>query len=145
MSGRVAAPGSWNSAKDSLIKLNNPWPQIELRFCDSSPQLLALPEEVATIERFYIVLSLLQNQPDLSQRELESASAAIAAQLSVLYGINSPDFFEKSLFSSFVGTLKNSPSSLQKAAESLEPAIAITMNPDIRHNILQAVSRNSTN
>jgi len=99
----------------------------------------------ATIERFYIVLSLLQNQPDLSQRELESASAAIAAQLSVLYGINSPDFFEKSLFSSFVGTLKNSPSSLQNAAELLEPAIAITMNPDIRHNILQAVSRNSTN
>ncbi|MCS5575240.1 MAG: glycerol-3-phosphate 1-O-acyltransferase PlsB, partial [Pseudomonadales bacterium] len=87
----------------------------------------------ATIERFYIVISLLQTRSELSQRELETAAAAIAAQLSALYGINSPDFFEKSLFSSFVVTLKDRGTSMQSASATLEPVISITMNPDIRH------------
>ena len=93
----------------------------------------------ATIERFYIVIGLLQNQPDISQRELETAAAKTAAQLSAVYGINSPDFFEKSLFSSFVSALKNQEGSMHAAATKLEPVIAIAMNSDIRHNILQAV------
>ena len=94
----------------------------------------------ATLERFYIVIAVLNNKPDISQKELEVTSGAIAAQLSVLYGINSPDFFEKSLFSSFVTTLKSMDGNMALAATRLEPVVATTMNPDIRHNILQAVS-----
>ena len=93
----------------------------------------------ATIERFYIVIGLIQSHPDISQRELETAAAKTAAQLSAVYGINSPDFFEKSLFSSFVSALKSQEGSMQTAATKLEPVIAIAMNSDIRHNILQAV------
>jgi len=93
----------------------------------------------ATIERFYIVIGLIQSQPDISQRELETAAAKTAAQLSAVYGINSPDFFEKSLFSSFVSALKSQEGSMQTAATKLEPLIAMAMNSDIRQNILQAV------
>ena len=93
----------------------------------------------ATIERFYIVIGLIQSQPDISQRELETAAAKTAAQLSAVYGINSPDFFEKSLFSSFVSALKSQEGSMQTAATKLEPVIAMAMNSDIRQNILQAV------
>ena len=99
----------------------------------------------ATIERFYLVICLLKHRSELNQIELESAAATVAAQLSVLYGINSPDFFEKSLFSSFIITLKNRNISMQSAAATLEPYLAIAIKPDIKHNILQVVGRNPTN
>lgn len=99
-----------------------------------------------TLERFYIVISLLEAPGEMNQKKLENAASAVAAQMSALYGINSPDFFEKSLFSSFVDALKNfEGASLTDAASKLEPVIARTLNPDVRHNILQAVNRPGDN
>ncbi len=100
-----------------------------------------------TIERFYIVLALLADGMP-SNRELEVAASGVAEQLSALYGINSPDFFERALFSTFLTTLKQqsllSPeeSSLAVASgfDELESVIAGTMDPDVRHNVLQAVA-----
>ncbi|MBT4493997.1 MAG: glycerol-3-phosphate 1-O-acyltransferase PlsB [Gammaproteobacteria bacterium] len=89
-----------------------------------------------TLERFYIVIALLEYFPGMSQGELENAASGIAAQLSALYGINSPDFFEKSLFSTFLNTLNDCESA---TVSTLEPSVARTLDPDVRHNILQAV------
>lgn len=98
-----------------------------------------------TLERFYIVTALLEQNAAQTARELETAAAGIAAQLSALYGINSPDFFEKSLFSSFLlalkeqrlvdGELLDAP-----AFEAFADVVARTVNPDVRHNIDQAVN-----
>jgi glycerol-3-phosphate O-acyltransferase len=99
----------------------------------------------ATLERFYIVLSLLQQDQHLTAKTLESAAAKIAAQLSALYGINSPDFFEKSLFSTFVSKLKaqsviSADLSASTGLHAVEAVIAETIDANVRYNIRHAVS-----
>lgn len=99
-----------------------------------------------TLERFYIVMALLQHATDPSTRKLEISSAGVAEQLSVLYGINSPDFFDKSLFATFLSALKQQhiiDSELNRADgfAALESITASTLDPDVRYNILQAVSK----
>ncbi len=101
----------------------------------------------ATLERFYIVIALLKQVENPSSRQLEVAASGIAEQLSVVYGINSPDFFERSLFTTFLGALKTEQLVVQEESElklcpafaGLEENAALTMDPDVRYNILQAV------
>lgn len=127
----------------------------EQRFCAPSPmngrynafyEVSGISD--STLERFYIVIALLQQGEELSQRQLEVAAAGIAEQLSALYGINSPDFFERSLFASFLNTLKqqgvvtsqNGTLKTNTAGlTTLEAATALTLSPNVRYNILQAV------
>jgi len=99
----------------------------------------------ATLERFYIVLALIKSEPGGTTRHLESTAAGIAEQLSVLYGINSPDFFDQSLFRTFLSTLKRRSIITQQlevkdSLSELEYATARTLDPDVRFNILQAVN-----
>ncbi|QIM62593.1 glycerol-3-phosphate 1-O-acyltransferase [Pasteurellaceae bacterium Orientalotternb1] len=58
------------------------------------------------LQRYYISLSILIEQPEISRNELEKESRSIAQRLSVLLGINAPEFFDKALFSTFSNTLK---------------------------------------
>lgn len=58
------------------------------------------------LQRYYISLSILLEQPEISRAELENESRSIAQRLSVLHGINAPEFFDKALFSTFSATLK---------------------------------------
>lgn len=99
-----------------------------------------------TLERFYIVMALLQQSNRPSLKVLESASAGIAEQLSVIYGINSPEFFDKSLFSTFLGVLKSENIVDAELAVSenftpLESVTARSLDADVRYNILQAVKK----
>lgn len=99
----------------------------------------------ATLERFYIVLAQLKSGPGGSTGQLESSAAGIAEQLCVLYGINSPDFFDKSLFATFLATLKrqnviNRQLEIQDSLSELEYAAARTLDADVRFNVLQAVN-----
>jgi glycerol-3-phosphate O-acyltransferase len=99
-----------------------------------------------TLERFYIVMALLQKSNRSSLKVLESASAGIAEQLSVIYGINSPEFFDKSLFSTFLRELKrenlvDEELAISENFTSLESATARSLDADVRYNILQAVRK----
>ena len=99
-----------------------------------------------TLERFYIVMALLQRSKRPSVKALESASAGIAEQLSVIYGINSPEFFDKTLFSTFLKQLKSEQVVDTELAVSenfalLESTTARTLNADVRYSILQAVRK----
>lgn len=58
------------------------------------------------LQRYYISLSVLLEQPEISRNDLEKESCSIAQRLSILHGINAPEFFDKALFSSFSATLK---------------------------------------
>ncbi|MDO4697539.1 MAG: glycerol-3-phosphate 1-O-acyltransferase PlsB [Pasteurellaceae bacterium] len=58
------------------------------------------------LQRYYISLSILIEQPEISRNELEKESRSIAQRLSVLHGINAPEFFDKALFSTFSTSLK---------------------------------------
>jgi glycerol-3-phosphate O-acyltransferase len=60
-----------------------------------------------TLQRFYMAISLLLNsgQNSISAEELEDLCAVMAQRLSILHGLNAPEFFDKSLFRHFIQTL----------------------------------------
>ncbi len=58
------------------------------------------------LQRYYITVTILQKQPDISRAELEKESQLVAQRLSVLHGINAPEFFDKAVFSMFIANLK---------------------------------------
>lgn len=60
-----------------------------------------------TLERYYLTLSLLKQggSGQLTSSELEEKSTLLAQRLSLLYGINSPEFFDKALFRTLIQKL----------------------------------------
>ncbi len=58
-----------------------------------------------TIERFYIVASVLTSGPPLSQPRLEARCGAVAQRMSRIYGIDAPEFFDAELFHRFIDAL----------------------------------------
>ncbi len=60
-----------------------------------------------TLQRYAITLSLLSNNPSISRGALEKESRIMAQRLSVLHGINAPEFFDKAVFTTLVGTLRD--------------------------------------
>ncbi|MDC7824200.1 glycerol-3-phosphate 1-O-acyltransferase PlsB [Pseudomonas sp. BLCC-B13] len=62
---------------------------------------------VQTLQRFYMATALLLNagQYALSAEELENLCVVMAQRLSILHGLNAPEFFDKSLFRHFIQTL----------------------------------------
>lgn len=58
------------------------------------------------LQRYYISLSILLEKPEISRGALEKESRSVAQRLSVLHGINSPEFFDKAIFSTFSTSLK---------------------------------------
>jgi glycerol-3-phosphate O-acyltransferase len=60
-----------------------------------------------TLQRFYMAIALLLNagQNSLSPAELEDLCTVMAQRLSILHGLNAPEFFDKSLFRHFIQTL----------------------------------------
>ncbi|WP_137885089.1 glycerol-3-phosphate 1-O-acyltransferase PlsB [Pseudomonas sp. 2FE] len=62
-----------------------------------------------TLQRFYMAIALLLNagQNAISAEELEDLCTVMAQRLSILHGLNAPEFFDKSLFRHFIQTLLN--------------------------------------
>ncbi|MGY4523801.1 glycerol-3-phosphate 1-O-acyltransferase PlsB [Pseudomonas sp. TE21394] len=60
-----------------------------------------------TLQRFYMATSLLLNsgQHSLSAEALEDLCVMMAQRLSILHGLNAPEFFDKTLFRHFIHTL----------------------------------------
>ncbi|VTM24771.1 Glycerol-3-phosphate acyltransferase [Stutzerimonas stutzeri] len=59
------------------------------------------------LQRYYITVSILQREPQISRGLLEKESQLVAQRLSVLHGINAPEFFDKAVFSTFIANLKD--------------------------------------
>lgn len=73
-----------------------------------------------TLQRFYMAIALLLNkgQNALTAQQLEELCTVMAQRLSILHGLNAPEFFDKSLFRHFIQTLINE-GVLQTDAEGL--------------------------
>ncbi len=72
-------------------------------------QLLMLGQSmVPMLQRFYLVISLLVKNGSgvLSRAKLERLCQQSAQRLSMIYGLHSPDFFDKALFQDFIRTLR---------------------------------------
>lgn len=67
---------------------------------------LAMPVK-QSLERYYMTLALItqRGSGNISTRQVEELSHLLGQRLSVLYEFNSPEFFDKALFQSFIKVL----------------------------------------
>jgi glycerol-3-phosphate O-acyltransferase len=101
-----------------------------------------------TIERYYLTIALLlkAGSGEITQATLEERCQLMAQRMSLVYGFNSPEFFDRSLFENFIdllrerGVVRSSVSGalefgevLAKVAEDAQ----LVLNEEIRHSILQ--------
>jgi len=105
-----AVVDQWLAAmvEQGLLRLEN---EVYVRPAPSSRQFVLLTllsrAIVQTLQRFYMAIALLLNggQNGLSAEELENLCTVMAQRLSILHGLNAPEFFDKSLFRHFIQTL----------------------------------------
>jgi glycerol-3-phosphate O-acyltransferase len=112
-------------------------------------QLSLLAEAtIQTIERYYLVIALLlqAGSGNIGQEALEERCHLMAQRMSILYGLNSPEFFDKSLFRNFIDLLCRRhvvQTSESGALEFGEPLLGVAtdaqlvLSEQIRHDILQ--------
>jgi glycerol-3-phosphate O-acyltransferase len=103
---------------------------------------------IQTLERYYLVVALLlqAGSGKISQAALEERCHLMAQRMSVLYGMNSPEFFDKSLFRNFIDLLRRR-NVVQTAEDGGlvygDPLLGVAadaqfvLSEQIRHSILQ--------
>ena len=108
-----------------------------------------------TLQRFYMAIALLLNagQGKLSAEELEDLCTVMAQRLSILHGLNAPEFFDKSLFRHFIQSLLDAGvvrrgedgtlSYHEMLGELAEGAAKRVLPPDIRLSIRQVALHRS--
>ncbi len=103
---------------------------------------------IQTIERYYLAIALLLQAGSgaITQEALEQRCHLMAQRMSLLYGLNSPEFFDKSLFRNFIDLLRRR-NVIQASEDGRlsfgEPLLAVAadaqlvLSEQIRHSILQ--------
>ncbi len=103
---------------------------------------------IQTIERYYLAIALLlqAGSGKIAQQALEERCHLMAQRMSVLYGLNSPEFFDKSLFREFIDLLRRRHVIEAAADGTLTFGAALfgvaadaqlVLSGEIRHSILQ--------
>ncbi|OCG01675.1 glycerol-3-phosphate 1-O-acyltransferase PlsB [Gilliamella sp. wkB112] len=80
--------------------------KLVLNYLKMSGMQLIASSSRDTLQRYAIAFSLLQKDPTISRSSLEKEARLIAERLSVLHGINAPEFFDKGVFSILVSSLR---------------------------------------
>ncbi|PXV76971.1 glycerol-3-phosphate acyltransferase [Pantoea sp. PNA 14-12] len=99
-----------------------------------------------TLQRYAITFSILSAKPTINRGTLEKESRTLAQRLSVLHGINAPEFFDKAVFSTLVLTLRDegyiSDSGDADVAQTLATwhILAELVTSDVRMTIESAVA-----
>jgi glycerol-3-phosphate O-acyltransferase len=103
---------------------------------------------IQTIERYYLAISLLlkAGSGEMTQKVLEQQCHLAAQRMNMLYGFNSPEFFDRALFENFIdllrerGVLKAGEGGKLEFDEVLVRVAAdaqLVLSEQIRHSILQ--------
>ena len=101
-----------------------------------------------TIERYYLAIALLlqAGSGTINQATLEERCQLAAQRIAVLYGLNSPEFFDRSLFANFIDLLRrrgvirgNGTGTLEFDTVLMQVAddAQFVLSEQIRHSILQ--------
>ena len=111
-------------------------------------QLLMLGQAmVPMLQRFYLVIALLVKNGNgtLSRNKLENLCQKSAQRMAMIYGLHSPDFFDKALFQDFIRKLReqevlrrNSDGMLEfdEDIEGIGEDARLVLGEEIRHSIL---------
>lgn len=100
------------------------------------------------IERYYLAIALLlrAGSGTITQATLEQHCQLMAERMSLVYGFNSPEFFDRSLFENFIDLLRRRGVVRASGAGRLEfdevlmrvaADAELVLNEEIRHSILQ--------
>ncbi|HWG76494.1 MAG TPA: glycerol-3-phosphate 1-O-acyltransferase PlsB, partial [Steroidobacteraceae bacterium] len=103
---------------------------------------------IQTIERYYLAIALLirAGSGTISQKVLEERCQLMAQRMTMLYGFNSPEFFDRTLFGSFIdllrarGVVRLDEAGCLQFDEVLIHVAAdaqLVLSEQIRHSILQ--------
>jgi glycerol-3-phosphate O-acyltransferase len=103
---------------------------------------------IQTIERYYLAVALLlqAGNGEITQSALEERCQLMGQRMTMLYGINSPEFFDRSMFKTFIdllrarGVIRVSSAGKLEFDEVLMRVAAdaqLVLNEQIRHSILQ--------
>jgi glycerol-3-phosphate O-acyltransferase len=103
---------------------------------------------IQTIERYYLAISLLlgAGSGNITQKALEQQCQLAAQRMNMLYGFNSPEFFDRALFENFIdllrerGVLRAGDGGNLEFDEVLVRVAAdaqLVLSEQIRHSILQ--------
>ena len=113
-------------------------------------QLSLLAETtIQTLERYYLVIAVLlrAGSGNITHEALEERCHLMAQRISILYGLDSPEFFDKSLFRNFIELLGRRQVVTTAQDGSLvfgEPLLGVAadaqlvLSEQLRHDILQA-------
>jgi glycerol-3-phosphate O-acyltransferase len=103
---------------------------------------------IQTVERYYLAIALLlqAGSGSITQEALEQRCHLMAQRMSMLYALDSPEFFDKSLFRNFIDLLRRR-NVIQASEDGRlsfgEPLLAVAadaqlvLSEQIRHSILQ--------
>ena len=88
---------------DAEGNLESPAPNSE----DHNQLVVLAAPVMQSLERYYMTLALItqRGSGNISTRQVEELSHLVGQRLSVLYEFNSPEFFDKALFQSFIKVL----------------------------------------
>jgi glycerol-3-phosphate O-acyltransferase len=103
---------------------------------------------IQTIERYYLAIAQLvkAGSGQITQAALEERCQLTAQRMALLYGLNSPEFFDRAMFSHFIDHLRgrevirNSPTGKLEFDEVLMRVAAdaqFVLSEQLRHSILQ--------
>ena len=111
-------------------------------------QLMMLGQSmVSMLQRFYLVIALLvrNGSGTLTRAKLEGLCQKSAQRMAMIYGLHSPDFFDKALFRDFIKILRQRDVLRRNAAGFLEfdddinrigEDARLVLGEEIRHSIL---------
>src|SRR5258708_5674897 len=103
---------------------------------------------IQTLERYYLAIALLLQAGSgaITHEALEERCHLMAQRMTVLYGLNSPEFVDKSLFRNFIDLLRRRNVIQMSTDMTLlfgEPLLGVAadaqvvLSEQIRHSILQ--------
>ena len=64
---------------------------------------------IQTLERYHIAIGILRKYGSgkITAGELEEQSTLLAERMSILFGLNAPEFFDKTLFRNFIANMQH--------------------------------------
>jgi len=106
---------------------------------------------VQTVERYYLAIALLirAGTNTITQKALEERCQLMAQRMALLYGFNSPEFFDRALFGSYIDLLRERAVLRTDAQGLLEfddvllrvaQDAEVVLSEQIRHSILQVTA-----
>jgi glycerol-3-phosphate O-acyltransferase len=145
-----------DSLLDTFVRLNRLQGNADRsewqRPAPTSPQAIRLSAlaqaMIQTIERYYLAIALLLQAGSgaITPEALEERCHLMAQRMSLLYELNSPEFFDKSLFRNFIELLRRRDVIQMSDDERLlfgDPLLGVAadarlvLSEQIRHSILQ--------